>query len=152
VKGRPRSIEREVAHWITRLSAPKGYAPVHRIPVLGRAGPDLTINEFGLVIDVKSRLSVPESVFVNLHGMIALAGLVGVRLDDLGLLLDPTIKPWYFPKPSIVVQRWFNHMDEWRREYRYGDVTCLVLHRPGRHVNTSTLIVAADERYKLYDR
>lgn len=151
MKGRPRRIENEVAAWITQLSTPKGYAPVERKPVIGRTGPDITINEYGLVIDVKSRISVPKGIFVGPLEMIALAGLVGVRLDQLSLLTVP-YEPTCIRKPSIVVQRWFDHMDGWRRQYCPEGVTALVLHRPGRHVHTSTLIVSAEERRKLYDR
>lgn len=149
MKGRPRSIENKVAAWITELSAPKGYKAVERIPVLGRTGPDLTINELGLVVDVKSRLEVPKSVFMKPLEMIDFGGLIGIRLDHLDLLMVE-YKATCIRGPSVLVRRWFDHMDEWRQENYPQGVTALVLHRPGRHVGTSTVIISSEQRSILY--
>ena len=151
MKGRPRRIENRVADWVTRLSASKGYGLVERKPVIGRTGPDLTINELGLVVDVKSRLEVPKSVFLKPSETLEMGDTVGVRLDSLGLLFVPYTHRMYRPY-SVLVRRWLEHMDEWRQEHYPEGVAALVLHRPGRHVGTSTVIIYADEREKLYAR
>ena len=37
--------------------------PVERLPVIGRTGPDITMNKLALAVDIKSRLEVPKAVF-----------------------------------------------------------------------------------------
>ena len=56
-------MENRVAAYLSALFAGIGLSPVERIPVLGRTGPDLTINELGLVVDVKSRQACPKMYF-----------------------------------------------------------------------------------------
>ena len=55
-----------MAEHLTAFFNSLGLREVHRIPVLGRTGPDIEINEFGLIIDVKSRLSVPTASFTGM--------------------------------------------------------------------------------------
>ena len=59
MKATPRKAEREIALVFSQFFSDIGMSPVERIPILGRTGPDITINEANLVIDVKSRKSVP---------------------------------------------------------------------------------------------
>jgi len=153
MKARPRRIENMVAEWITRLSVSKGYEPVERVPVIGRTGPDLTINGLGLVIDVKSRLEVPQSVLIDgPMGMIEMDGLIGVRLDCYELLFDRLIEPNTFRRPSKIVKDYWLHMDEWKQQHYPKGITTLVLHKPGRHVGGSTFLIHSDERNKLYGK
>lgn len=63
MKRRPRRVEQKVAEHLTAFFAHLGLPEVKRIPVLGRTGPDIEINEFGLIVDVKSRQSVPTQSF-----------------------------------------------------------------------------------------
>ena len=90
MKARPRSVERKVAAFLSRYFVQLGLSPVERIPVLGRSGPDITSNEWGLVIDVKSRLEVPKTPFTE-HPTIAFDDelhFIGTRLRDLPLLVE----------------------------------------------------------------
>lgn len=133
---RPRSVEREVAAHLTQMSAKIGASPVERIPVLGRTGPDLTTNEIGLVIDVKSRLSVPQGYFGKEPCYIG--EMIVVPLDQL-LALDG-VNIAYTGKPSVVVSRWYTHMDEWTRANMPDGISALVLHRPKMPIGQSELL------------
>jgi hypothetical protein len=151
VKRRPRRIESEVARHLSLFSSQYGLSPVQRIPVLGRSGPDLTINELGLVIDVKSRLSAPKGWSVLQAGRVGEWGdLVAVRLGEIELLEEMgQVMPLY---SSTLVTRWFSHMDQWTQAHHPDGITALVLHRPGLHVGNSTLVIKKEDRRKLYDR
>jgi hypothetical protein len=59
-----KAVERFVAaEFNSVLSGIGNYSSIERIPLLGREGPDLTVNELGLVINVKSRSRIPERLF-----------------------------------------------------------------------------------------
>ena len=47
MKSRPRSVERNVAAYLTQLLSDNGKitSPLHRIPVLGREGPDISYDK-----------------------------------------------------------------------------------------------------------
>ncbi len=83
MKPRPCSVEREVAAKLTELSQQIGREPVERIPVLGRKGPDLSYNDIQLIIDVKSRLKVPQSHLAGILPFLTEDGLIGFRLEHL---------------------------------------------------------------------
>jgi hypothetical protein len=137
MKARPRSVEREVARHLTEYSARIGASPVERIPVLGRTGPDISTNELGLVMDVKSRLQVPQGYFES--GACRFGSLVGIELDQMDLLLTETPRAVDFT--SVLVERWFLHMDAWRSEFLPSGVTAIVLHRPKMPIGQSKLII-----------
>lgn len=138
MKSRPRSVEREVAKHLTAFFIPQGYSEVERIPVLGREGPDISINEFGLVVDVKSRLEVPKSYMTpGVHG-----SLYGCHLDDIHFDLPAS------DFVSVIVERWFAHMHEWTvRKYKTG-ITALVLHRPRVPIGKSVLLIQDVEEFQ----
>jgi hypothetical protein len=139
-----------VAEILTEFSAPKGFAPIERIPILGRTGPDLTTNELGLVVDVKSRLAVPKHILPEKGFMYwSLDGLVYIRLDDLYKATCHDLSVYIVP-PSVQVGRWFNHMDEWRREKMPSGFAALVLHRPGMDVKDSAFVMRNEERGELW--
>ena len=87
MKARPRRAEREVARHLSSFFEALGLPAVERIPVLGRTGPDITWNEFKLIVDVKSRLSVPKGISIP-KGKVYRGGLnwFGVRLEEIPLL------------------------------------------------------------------
>ena len=120
--------------------------------MLGRTGPDISINELGLVIDVKSRLSVPKGYVLPDGFVYAFDGLLAVTLYHMGNLLWCGESGCPEGKPSVQVQRWFEHMDEWRRDHYEDGITALVLHRPGMPYDQSTFLIHADARRKFYDR
>jgi len=155
MKARPRSIEREVAKWITELSTPKGYQPVERKPVIGRTGPDIEINELGLVIDVKSRLAVPKMAFVakGYEMRFGSTGLIGVRIDEIERLFCPPDEALIVRRPPLAsVWKWWEHMDEWRQMNYPQGVSALVLHRPGMPVRCCSVVISNSEREKLWKK
>ena len=131
MKARPRSVERKVAEHLTAFFIPQGYSEVERIPVLGRTGPDVSINEFGLVVDVKSRLEVPKCYMTPaIHGDLYCSHLDGINFDVPASSAR-----------SVLVERWFDHMHEWTlAKYKTG-ITALVLHRPGMPIGKSILVI-----------
>ncbi len=149
MKRRPRRIESEVARYITLFSQKRGCSPVERIPVLGRTGPDISINELGLVVDVKSRKKIPKSFGLKPGEILRTDdGLLAVRLDELDLLYGNHDVTKEIPA-SKVVRRWLDHMDEWRQEHEVNGVSVIVLHRPGTHVSRAPFVIYRSERSKL---
>lgn len=150
MKSRPRRIERDVAKYISLFSSQFGMSPVERIPVIGRTGPDIGVNELGLIIDVKSRLSIPKSYALEVDKVGIAGNLLACRLSQIELILDqePIVRLSF----SKMIQDWWAHMDEWRRENHKNGITALVLHRPGTHVRNSILLINQTDRRKLYER
>lgn len=149
MKGRPRSIERKTAEHLTAIFATLSLSPVERIPVLGRTGPDISLNELQLVIDVKSRLEVPIG-YTNQIAVIQRYGgdLLGVRLDNFPLLFteEPEV---YSTISSVLVNRYYSHMDEWTQSDCPSGYTALVLHRPKMSVGNALFIISQANRRRL---
>ena len=135
MKSRPRRVEREIAKILTEKFIQHGYDPVERIPVLGRTGPDISLNAFGLVVDVKSRIQVPKGCIVNEATMFG--DLIGIPVSEMDHLIEPVSDG----PVSILVQRWFWHMDLWRVSKAPSGITALVLHRPKLPYGESILII-----------
>ena len=151
MKARPRSVERRVAEYLTEFSVSKGCSPIERIPILGRTGPDLTINELGLVIDVKSRLCVPKFIFPPEWYFVWFGELAAVRLKDLDALSKHNLSVKIEPS-SVMVDRWFNHMDEWRKDKMPSGITVLVLHRPSMDIKSNAFVIRNDQRGEFYGK
>jgi hypothetical protein len=146
MKARPRSVEREVATYLSSLYSLAGYGVVERIPILGRTGPDITINETGFVIDVKSRISVPKSHMlrdneIGRFGLGVSADYFGVRLNCLG----HTDMMFRDIRPSIMVWDWLCHMDEWTQKYMPNGISAIILHRPGTRIANTTFVVKIED-------
>ncbi len=149
MKSRPRSVEREVAKHLTEIFSKIGAAPVQRIPVLGRTGPDITINELNLVIDVKSRISVPVSYFFD--RIVDYMGHIGAPLDKLEFLASETPITKYSNFRSKIVTEWLDHMDEWTKaEFQQG-ISAIVLHRPKMPIGKSMVIIKSQDRRRLIE-
>lgn len=149
MKGRPRRIEREVAERLSAFFLALGMSPVERIPVLGRSGPDISLNEFGLVVDVKSRVEVPKQV-VKLGFPLVTGQLAAIPLAAITILLR---KPWGFEeRESVLVNRWWEHMDAWRLENCKDGYTALVLHRPGLRLDDASIILSVEDWRRINDR
>jgi len=150
MKARPRSVERKVAAFLSRYFVQLGLSPVERIPVLGRSGPDITSNEWGLVIDVKSRLEVPRTPFTP-HPIIDFDDelhLIGIKLKDLALMVEGAeAHPIDFS--SALIRRWYEHMDEWTRTNYPQGIPALVLHRPKMPIGAALLILSQENRRRL---
>ena len=132
MKSRPRYAENRIAKELTDILG----APFERIPVLGRTGPDLTVNSTQLVIDVKSRKSCPKTYFCK--GMIhKTTHHCSVALSDLQNFAElPAMSRHY----SIIVGRWLDHMHAWTIENVPNGITALIIHRPGMPYGESRLI------------
>ena len=126
MKQRPRSAENKIAALFTNVFTLYGYAKVERIPILGRTGPDLTINEAKLVIDAKSRLETPESLIIPCfvsHGEVL---AVPVCKMDWLTKFDPQPVNYL----TKTVEGWLDHMHEWTTENMPDGISGIVLHRP----------------------
>lgn len=138
MKGRPRRIEREVAFELSSFFSVLGLDKVKRVPILGRTGPDIETNSFQLVVDVKSRQSVPKTPLPDKNEIVICSDKwAGVRLGQLPLLAD--VNHFYIEteanvrqvKNSVVIQRWLDHMDEWTQANMPNGISGLVLHKSG---------------------
>ncbi len=153
MKARPRSVERGVATHLSKLFKQIGHAPVERIAVLGRTGPDLSYNDIRLIIDVKSRLKVPQSHLAGLLPFLTEDGLIGIRLERLLELRwqIASFKAKLSPS-SRTVWGWWEHMDDWRRDHEPQGVAALVLHRPRMPIGHATVIIHSLDRSRLCQR
>ena len=152
MKPRPRSVERKVASWMSMHFANMDLSAVERIPILGREGPDITINESGLAIDVKSRKSVPVcfSPVTPCRINESPNRLLTVRLADFPLLYTDQPNSGELLFPSRQVKKWFDHMKEWADQNHA--IPALVLHIPGKRIDSTVFVIHAGDRAKLKER
>jgi hypothetical protein len=122
-----------------------GYKPIVRVPVIGRTGPDLTINQLNLVIDVKSRLEVPKGIYFDYP--IEFDGFLAVPLCQLGEIACGGPRSIDFT--SKTVRDYYTHIDEWRVANYPDGITALVLHRPKIPIGASMFIISKSDRSKL---
>jgi hypothetical protein len=147
VKARPRSVEREVANYLSGKFSEMQLDPVERIPVLGRTGPDLTVNKSKLAIDVKSRLEVPKVMWHH-HGA-ARWGIEGtepivtVRLCEFEKLFAET-KPVSIIPPKTV-RGYLEHMAAWSDEH----IPAIVLHRPRIRIANAIFVIREADIQRL---
>jgi hypothetical protein len=145
MKGRPRKIERRVAEELSKYFATIGGREVWRVPVLGPTGPDIDINEYGLVIDVKSRLEVPKGIYFD-HA-VCFDRFFALPMSDLPKMHD--CEPEQIVFRSKIVSDYYDHMDEWTLKKRKDGITALVLHKPGMPVKKAMLIVGIQNMPRL---
>ena len=157
MKARPRRAERKVAVHFSKIFASLGYGPVERIPVLGRTGPDISINEMGLVIDVKSRLEVPKRYMTNCLTLcgellcmpLSLLSFAASSGDDGSFLMTPLL----LRVPACkTVDDYYDHMQKWTLVHRPADITCLVLHRPAMPFGQAMFIIHYSQREEFASR
>jgi hypothetical protein len=131
-----------------------GLSPVERIPVLGRTGPDITINESRLAIDVKSRGKVPVSNYSiragKIHRDTGVDVLLYIKLKDFPLIYSDDLSTSELLFNSAQVRQWIDHMAEWsRRDDKGNSIPAVVLHRPGTRVDNAVIVIRASDRIKL---
>jgi len=157
MKARPRQAENRVAEILSDFFIQYGLSPVERIPILGREGPDITLNEARVVIDVKSRKACPKSVFKEL-AMYEIADDGELMMFPLGYLNTTLMSPGKNGviiskiKPSKTVHDWFDHMDDWTRANTTDGITALVLHIPQMPYGNAALILKQSDIGLLIDR
>lgn len=167
MKPRPRGVENRVAQFLSGWFENQGLSPVERIPVLGREGPDITPNELGMVIDVKSRLQVPKCAFLApemLHMMGGVSGGVHIfKLKDLDFLKTGAPSNIFSVSSSLIITGWYIHIANHVRELNsypqrrankqgwYSFLTneekpngkaVLVLHRPGMRISSAVMLIS----------
>ncbi len=150
MKARPRGVENKVAEALSLFFVQVGMTPVERIPILGREGPDITTNELGLVIDVKSRLEVPQTIFFPLVGPFSFDWYLCVRLACLDTLFDDR-EGAMLDFTSKIVDKWYAHMEEWTAKENPTGISALVLHRPKMPIGDAVVVIHHNDRRRLQD-
>jgi hypothetical protein len=151
-----KTVEKKIAEEINKYFTSVGMNPIERIPILGRDGPDLTVNESGLLIDVKHRISNPK-LFQFEDGRVAQSGkfLLAVKIKDIKLLAEGKDIDIML-KSSRVVRKYYEHMRDHSKKKKYlpdGNVIpCIILHYPGCKYEDSVLIIDKNDRSLLYER
>ena len=107
MKARPRGAENRIADELNAWFTRHNLSQIERIPVLGRAGPDYTMNELGLRLDAKSRKSIPKSYKITTSEILYFGPYRGIRLCDMHTSLRWTGRTI---EPSVVIVRWIKHM------------------------------------------
>ncbi len=151
MKARPRSVENRVADALNDHFKALAVSPVERIPVLGRTGPDISLNELRLVVDVKSRKEVPKAIYFPLVGPFTFDGLVAVRLANLPTLWDRDWSPAILGFSSKIIRDYLDHMDEWTQEHAKDGVSCVILHRPEMPIGGSVVVIHSNSRRRLIE-
>ena len=126
-----KAVERKVADMLNKQFSDIGnFTAIERIPLLGREGPDLTVNESGLVINVKSRLEISRSLFPKPSEMLFCGDLVIFRLAEIGCLYSALMDPTPVDSSRMLTD-WWELMEKWRKhnEPERG-VSAIILHRP----------------------
>jgi hypothetical protein len=151
MKARPRTLENRIADALNTHFDYLGLSPVERIPVLGRTGPDLTINEMNLVVDVKSRQEVPKELFFPLLVPFRFEDLVAVRISSFLSLLDCECYAAPVDFTSKIVRGYYEHMDKWTRAKKPDGISCVILHRPKMPIGSSVVIIHTTNRRRLFE-
>ncbi len=127
MKSAPRRAENAISDLLNAKLKLIGASPVSRVPVTGRTGPDISINEIGLVIDVKNRGEIPMGIFHDKP--VSFGPYLAVPLDQLELLLTDEPTPIDFT--SKIVSGYMDHMHEWTVANYPNGITCVILHKSG---------------------
>lgn len=155
MKARPRSVENRVADALNEHFKSLAVSPVERIPVLGRTGPDISLNELGLVVDVKSRKEISKTIFFPLMCPFYFDGLLGVRLANFDTLWEEEERddrpPPFLDFSSKMIRDYLDHMEEWTKEHAKGGVSCVVLHRPEMPIGSSVAVIYQTSRRRLIE-
>lgn len=150
MKARPRSVENRAAEAVSLHFAALGLPEVSRIPVLGRTGPDLSLNNMKLVVDVKSRREVPKAIFFPLAVPFTFAGMDAARLACLNTLWeDGPAAPLDFA--SKIIRDYLEHMEEWTKDNCPDGISCVILHRPEMPIGASVAVIHSHNRRRLID-
>ncbi len=144
MKARPRAAEREIGRYLSNLTSALGMDEFERIPILGRTGPDLTINQSMLVIDIKSRLECPKRYFVDTPT--AFKELIALPLHQILTFDGMYIEKDYSSK---MVQSYWSHMDEWTQKKEPDGISAIILHRPHLAYKNSVIIFHTKDNWRF---
>lgn len=143
-----KSVERETAYLITSLVSDIGMSAVSRIPILGREGPDITINELELVVNVKSRLKIPKWIYAPDDKFFHYGDLVGFRLKHLMKLT--TLSASEDCRCWKQLTDWYDHMEQWTKDEHPTGITAIFLHRPRMPIGNMTVVIHQKHLRRLY--
>jgi hypothetical protein len=142
-----KDVERKEAAKLNEiLSGIGNFTPVERIPLLGREGPDLTVNESKLVINVKSRERILTRLMAPAGRLIYIGDLVGFRLEHLpviNFLAACTTDPW------APLTEWYCHMDKWTKQFQPDGISSIFLHRPRMPIGLTTVVIHINDFWRL---
>jgi hypothetical protein len=156
MKARPRHAENTVASLLSDFYKEIDMKPVERIPVIGRTGPDITLNEFQLVVDVKSRKAIPPKYVAfkkqyayDFHYMI-------IPLHNLAEIRRKGFAPYSMAQViamnSKMIDGYWTHMDEWTQAHCPDGITAVVLHRPNLPYGNACLVISEQDRRRFLCR
>ena len=154
MKSRPRQAENRVAEILSDFFVNHGLSPVERIPILGREGPDITMNEARLVVDVKSRKECPASLLKDVKEYLKAYNhtLAVFRLDSLDQALMDKSCFANLTKDSVMVTRWLDHMADWVASDTSGGIPAVVIHQPQLPYGQSALVMYQSDVGLLRER
>jgi hypothetical protein len=135
-----KDVERKTAAKLTEiLSGVGNFTPVERIPLLGREGPDLTVNESGLVVNVKSRERILTRLMAPAGRLIYIGTeFVGFRLDHLH---ECNRLDYCATTPWPMLTEWYCHMDKWTKQFQSEGISSIFLHRPRMPIGLTTVVI-----------
>lgn len=154
MKSRPRGIERRAATLWSEACKPWG-SEVLRIPVLGRTGPDIEINELMVAIDVKSRKETPKLALPAKGESIKTPDYMVARVENLPEILDGTWKPkrTSLIRSSVIVAGWLDHMQDWVDKHPdQAETAALIVGKTGMPVGTYGFVITPDNLRRLHER
>jgi hypothetical protein len=125
-----KAVERGVAAELNQvLSGIGNYSPIERIPLLGRDGPDLTMNESGLVINVKSRQAILDRLFPKERHIITIGGAyICFRLKDLpAIIAKQGCFHYDYTDEWVQLSAWYATMNLWTEGIRNGMSTTTIM-------------------------
>ena len=143
-----KAVERSVAAELNEVLSGIGkFSPIERIPLLGREGPDLTVNETGLVINVKSRQILKPRLFPQPKQLLIIGDLVCFRLEDMPHIKDLVSNAETEPLKKLVDWYWF--MDKWTKEFKPDGISCIIIHRPRLPIGKSGIVIHINDLKRL---
>lgn len=149
MKARPRSVERNVAIYLSNMF--DKLTPVKRIPLDGRRGPDISINELGLVIDVKSRIEIPKS-WTSIPDIGTDGKLIGIKLIQLSALPKTDLTNILKVSNSTIVNNYYIHMDEWTKINMPNGITAIILHKPKSRISSAIMVIELTDLLNLKNK
>ena len=150
----PREAENRAAAMLNEyLFTPLGLHNVYRQPVIGRTGQDITLNEFKLIVDSKSRKRVPICTWGKPRKRITTYPRpVWMIINDVLVAVLMNKITWINEEPGIVfhsktkeIADYYNHMVAWRKEACPDGITALALRKPGMGAKTTLFVIGLSQ-------
>jgi hypothetical protein len=145
-----KSVERQVARQFSEILSGIGNSPVERIPLLGREGPDLTVGDTGLVINVKSRKKIPPRLMAPKGTLLWIGGdYVAFRMNEWVRVVQQCQFTTRGEQPWKQLTDWWEFMDKWTKEFKPDGITSIFLHRPNMPIGLCTIVIKTSDLRRL---